>query len=248
LSLPASGILTDSERDRPDAETLEIMAASPRYNIWQYRRIAQFVGRRVCEIGAGIGNMSALLTHERPDLLVLTDPNPHFCTLLRRRFLGHPGLRIEELTLPDCSAASRYVTLGLDTVVALNVIEHIEQDVSAMRSMHDMLIPGGRVILLVPALPVLYGSLDRERGHARRYTKRDLRARMEAAGFRLERFFYFNLVGSFGWFVSARLRKVPRIPVRQLRVFDALVPLLRLEDVIPLPFGQSVFAIGIRDA
>jgi SAM-dependent methyltransferase len=247
LSLPASGALANSPRDQPGAETLEIMSAAPRYNIWQYRRIAQFVGRRVCEIGAGIGNMSALLTHERPELLVLTDPDPHYCNVLRRRFLGHPGLRVEELTLPDANVANRFGTLGIDTVVALNVIEHIEEDVAAMRSMRDMLIPGGRAIVLVPALPWLYGSLDRELGHARRYTWRDLRARMEQAGFRLERLFYFNLVGTVGWFVNARLRKVPRIPIGQLRLFDALVPLLRLEDAIPLPFGQSLIAIGVRD-
>ena len=124
------------------------MAAAPRYNIWQYRRIAKFVGRRVCEIGSGIGNMSALLTHDRPDLLLLTDTDPYYRDILQQRFLGHPGLRVEPLTLPDSSVASRFGVLGLDTVIALNVIEHIEEDVAAMRSMREMLVPGGRAIIL----------------------------------------------------------------------------------------------------
>jgi SAM-dependent methyltransferase len=248
LSLPASGALAAAPRDQLGAETLEIMSDAPRYNIWQYTRIARFLGRRVCEIGAGIGNMSALLTHDRPELLMLTDPDPYYGDVLRRRFLGHPGLRIEALALPEAGVAERFGVLGLDTVVALNVIEHIEEDVAAMRSMRDMLIPGGRAIVLVPALPQLYGSLDRELGHARRYTRGTLRASMEQAGLRVEHLSYFNLVGTVGWFVNARLRKVPRIPRGQLRIFDALVPLLRLEDAIPLPFGQSLIAIGVRDA
>ena len=70
---------------------------------------------------------------------------------------------------------------------------------------------------------------------------------MEQAGLRVEHLFYFNLVGTVGWFVNARVRKIPRIPLDQLRVFDSLVPLLRLEDAVPLPFGQSLIAVGVRD-
>jgi SAM-dependent methyltransferase len=246
--LPHGGALPETPRDQPGAETLEIMAAAPRYNIWQYRRIARFLGRRVCEIGSGIGNMSALLTHDRPELLLLTDPDPYYRKLLEQKFLGHPGLRVEALTLPDAGAAGRFGVLGLDTVVALNVIEHIEEDIAAMRSMRDMLAPGGKAIVLVPALPFLYGTLDKELGHARRYSRRELGAHMEEAGLRVERLFYFNVAGIAGWFVNARLRKVPRIPLDQLRFFDAMVPVLRLEDAFPLPFGQSLVAVGVRDA
>jgi SAM-dependent methyltransferase len=247
LSVPATGVPSELPRDQPGAETLEIMAAAPQYNIWQYRRISKFVGRRICEIGAGIGNMSALMTHDRPELLLLTDPDPYYRNLLQQRFRGHPGLRVEALTLPDSGVAARFKTLELDTVVALNVIEHIEEDVAAMRSMRDMLIAGGRAIVLVPAIPALYGSLDRELGHVRRYTRRTLRAHMEQAGLRVERLFYFNIAGILGWFVNARIRKVPRIPLGQLHVFDGMVPVLRLEDIVPLPVGQSLIAVGVRD-
>jgi hypothetical protein len=70
---------------------------------------------------------------------------------------------------------------------------------------------------------------------------------MREAGFRLEQVFYFNLLGTFGWWLNARIRKVPRIPLAHLRYFDRLVPILRTEDLIPLPFGQSVIAIGAVD-
>ena len=111
-----------------------------------------------------------------------------------------------------------------------------------------MLRPGGRAVILVPAFQQLFGSLDRELGHVRRYTRTSLSRRMREVGFRVERAFYFNLAGTIGWWVNARVRKVPRIPLAQLRYFDSLVPVLRLEDRVPLPFGQSVIAIGARSA
>jgi SAM-dependent methyltransferase len=230
--------------DKAGAETLAIMQAAPRYNRWQFRRIAPYLGRRVCEVGAGIGNMSALIAASGPEQLVLTDLDPAYRDILQSRFADSPDVAIEHLQLPDPSARSRFEGYQLDTVIALNVIEHIREDVEALRSMAGMLQPGGRAIVLVPALQQLFGTLDRELGHARRYTRQSLTRQMNQAGFRVERVFYFNLIGTFGWWANARLRKVRRIPIEQLRVFDAMVPFLQLENLVPLPFGQSVIAIG----
>jgi SAM-dependent methyltransferase len=220
------------------------MQAAPRYNRWQHSRVAPFLGRRICEVGSGIGNMSTLILDGAPELLVLTDTDPSYSEALRHQFGGHQDVVVEELTLPDKSAANRFQRYALDTVVALNVIEHIAEDLEALKSMAAMLRPGGRAVVLVPAFQRLFGSLDHELGHIRRYTRRGLSQRMSEAGFQVERTFYFNLVGTLGWWVNARLRKVPRIPIDQLRYFDTLVPILRLEDRVPLPFGQSVIAIG----
>jgi SAM-dependent methyltransferase len=223
------------------------MRAAPRYNAWQFRRIAPFLGRRICEVGCGIGNMSALLAGHAPDRLVLTDTDPYYRDVVRARFAGRPEIGVEELTLPDPGAARRFREHALDTVVALNVVEHIPEDVEALRCIRDMLAPGGRAVVLVPALPALYGSLDRELGHARRYRRRGLRAAMARAGLRVTHDFYFNLVGTVGWLWNARVRPVPRLPLRQVRWFDALVPALRAEDLVPLPIGQSLIAVGVRD-
>jgi 2-polyprenyl-3-methyl-5-hydroxy-6-metoxy-1,4-benzoquinol methylase len=230
--------------DLAGAETLAIMQAAPRYNRWQFRRIAPYLGRRVCEVGAGIGNMSALIAESGPEQLVLTDLDPAYRDILQSRFAGALNAAIEHLVLPDHSAASRYQRYQLDTVVALNVLEHISDDVEALRSMAGMLQRGGRAIVLVPAFQQLFGTLDRELKHVRRYTRQSLTQRMNQAGFRVERAFYFNLVGTLGWWVNARIRNVPRIPIKQLRIFDAMVPILQLEDLVPLPFGQSVIGVG----
>jgi SAM-dependent methyltransferase len=175
---------------------------------------------------------------------LLTDTDQEYRGELRRRFAAEPAVEVEALTLPDPRAAERFRRYRLDTVVAFNVLEHIEQDVAALRSIADMLAQGGRAVVLVPAFQSLYGTLDVELGHCRRYTRRSLAAAMTGAGLTVERVFYFNFAGALGWWLSARVRRQPRIPERQLRIFDALVPMLRLEDRLPLPLGQSVIGLG----
>jgi SAM-dependent methyltransferase len=189
--------------------------------------------------------MSLQLMSGGPDALVLTDTDPYYREVLRRRFGHAPGVVVQDLTLPAADATGQFERHALDTVIALNVIEHIAEDVEAIRSMAAMLAPGGRVIILVPALPWLYGSLDQHLGHVRRYTRRTLAERMCQAGLSVEHTSYFNLVGTIGWWMNARVRRVPRIPLAQLRWFDALVPVLRLEDRLPLPLGQSVIGVGV---
>ena len=191
--------------------------------------------------------MSALFLDGAPELLVLTDTDPYYREALQQRFEGRQDVVVEELTLPDYTAGIRFQEFRLDTVVALNVIEHIAGDVEALRCIRDMLQPQGRAVILVPALEGLFGSLDSALGHQRRYTRRSITERMRQAGFRVERVFYFNMLGTFGWWLNARIRRVPRIPLAQLRSFDRLVPILRTEDLIRLPFGQSVIAVGAVD-
>jgi SAM-dependent methyltransferase len=233
--------------DITGAATLEIMQVAAQYNQWQYDRISPYLGSRICEVGAGIGNMSVLLRQVSPELMVLTDTDPYYRGALRDRLGAFPEVFIEQLTLPDPEARARFQHYALDTVVALNVLEHIVDDIEAVRSIAGMLRSGGRAVILVPAVPALYGSLDIGLGHQRRYTRRSLRRCMSLAGFRVEQVFYFNLVGMLGWLLNSRLLAVSRLPVQQVRMFDGLVPFLRLEDRIPLPLGQSVIGIGVLD-
>lgn len=231
--------------DPAGAETLEIMQEAPRYNAWQYARIAPFLGSRICEIGSGVGNMSAFLVPGRA-LAVLTDRDANYLTTLTRTFADLPHVTVERLELPDPAAEARFAGFELDTVVALNVIEHIREDVEALRTAASLLVPGGRLIVLVPALQAIYGTLDEALGHVQRYTRRSIEARMREAGLRIETSFYFNLVGILGWWFNGRVRRSRLIPLRQLHRFDSLVPILRVEDHLPLPIGQSVICVARR--
>jgi SAM-dependent methyltransferase len=234
--------------DIAGAETLEIMSAAPHYNRWQYDVIAPWIGRRVLEVGSGIGNMSEHIVAGGRERVVLTDIDEWYRQRLRERFAGRPEVMVDALTLPDPGAPARFGAQHLDTVIALNVVEHIEDDVGTLRTMGALVGSGGRVIILVPALQAIFGSLDEELGHFRRYSRASLAAAFAAAGLRMERMFWYNRVGVFGWWLNACVRRVKRIPLDQLRTFDRLVPLLRLERLCPLPFGQSLIAIGTPHA
>ena len=230
--------------DEAGAETLEIMSAAPRYNAWQYEVIARWIGRRVIEVGSGIGNMSAHLLSSPRDLLLLTDTDAWYRSELAKRFAGRPEVVIDSLTLPDPDAPARLAGHRLDTAVALNVVEHIEDDVGTLETLRRIVTPGGRVVILVPAMDELYGSLDRELGHFRRYTRRRLKTAFEQAGLVVIHMQWFNRVGTIGWWLNSRVRMARRIPIDQLKMFDSLVPLLRFERFLPLPFGQSLIAVG----
>jgi SAM-dependent methyltransferase len=231
--------------DVAGADTLEIMAAAPRYNAWMYDAIAAAIGRRILEVGSGIGNLSAFFLARGPERLVLTDLDPFYRDRLSARFAGRPEVRIDQLRLPDPTAKARFAADRIDTVVALNVVEHIEDDIGALETMREILVANGRIVILVPALQSIYGEMDKELGHWRRYSKRTLADRFRRAGFRVEKLAWFNRVGVAGWWFNGRVRKVPRIPLDQLKRFDRLVPWLRMERFLPLPFGQSVIGVGV---
>jgi SAM-dependent methyltransferase len=230
--------------DTAGAETLEVLAEAPRYNRWQFDMVAPYLGKRILEVGAGIGNMSEEFLEGRPDLLVVTDTDAYYRARLAERFAARTEVVVEALSMPDLSAGPRFAGYRLDTVIATNVVEHIEDDLGTVRTMRDLLVPGGRAVILVPALQSLYGTLDRELGHYRRYSPSRLRLLLERAGLEVEQFRWFNRVGVVGWWFNGRVRGVNRIPLDQLRTFDRLVPLLRLERFLPLPFGQSLIAVG----
>jgi SAM-dependent methyltransferase len=230
--------------DHAGAATLELLAEAPRYNLWQYDVVAPYLGRRILEVGAGIGNMSALFLQTRPELLVATDTDPHYRARLAERFADRPEVVVEDLRMPDPDAPARLGRFRLDTVIATNVVEHIEDDLGTVVTMRGLLVSGGRAIILVPALQSIYGTLDRELGHFRRYNRARLGSLLERAGLRVERMLWFNRVGVLGWWFNGRIRRTRLIPLDQLRTFDRLVPMLRLERFLPLPFGQSLIAVG----
>ena len=230
--------------DPVGAATLERLATAVRYNRWMFDRLRRWVGNRVLEIGAGIGNLSAFLVDR--ERVVLTDTRPEYLSRLEARFAGHPNVAVERLYLPTKAGALEGESF--DTVICLNVLEHVADDLGSLGTIHRLLGAGGRLILLVPALPVLYGTLDEALGHHRRYTRAELGTKFDAARFRLRHIEYFNLGGVPGWWFTGRVLRRRVIPAASFRLYDALVPLFRLERLLPWRVGQSLIAIGERPA
>jgi SAM-dependent methyltransferase len=213
-----------------------------RYNAWMFDRIRPWVGSRVLEIGSGIGNLSAfLIDRER---LVLTDTREEYLARLRKRFAQQSNVSVARLHLPHDDQDVRGQGQRFDTVICLNVLEHVDDDVTSLRAIRTLLAPRGRLVLLVPALPALFGTIDRALGHHRRYTRAGLLALLARAGFRPTHIEYFNLAGVPGWWLTGRVLRRETIPAGSLKLYDALVPLFRLERLLPWRVGQSLIAIG----
>lgn len=227
-------------RDAVGAATLERMSGAEAFNRWMFDRIAPWIGERVLEIGSGIGNMSQFFADR--ERVVLTDTEQAYRDYLQQRFGHRPNVQIVDLELPALPPTLE--RNAFDTIVCLNVLEHIPDDRASLAAMRELLRPGGRLVLLVPALPALYGSLDEALGHQRRYTPRLLRERYAEAGLSMRRLEWFNLAGMPGWWFVGRVLKRRLIPTGSLALYDRLVPLFRLETLLPWRVGQSLIAIG----
>jgi len=222
-------------------ETLQNMKRLHRYNRWIFSKFRPFLGRRVLEIGSGTGNITKFLLDR--DLVIATDVEPKFLTLLKNTFGKYKKFMIERLYVPGAEI-ERYQSYHIDSVICFNVLEHIERDETVLRNIYDLLKPGGRFLLLVPSHPWLYGCLDQHLGHRRRYRRRELRNTLEAMGFRVIYLKYFNRIGVLGWFLNSKILRRKRLSSFQLRMYNLFVPLFKLEKFFPLPFGTSLLAVG----
>jgi SAM-dependent methyltransferase len=223
-------------------EDQERMARATNYFAWQHSLVTRELGRRVIEIGCGIGNFTRLLL-DREAVLAL-DIEPSCIDRLQQRFPGQANLRaiacdLNSPSFPDLQP------FRADSCVCLNVLEHIEDDREALRRMSAALAAGGVVILLVPAFPSLYGPIDQMLGHHRRYTRASISKLAEQAGLRVKTSRYLNAVGFFGWWINAHILKRQAQSEAQIGFFDRyIVPVSsRLEALINPPFGQSLFIV-----
>jgi glycosyltransferase involved in cell wall biosynthesis len=227
----------------PGAHILDSLSGTKRFNRWMAETVVMpYIGSRVLELGAGIGNMTQHLSRGRRTYIA-TDIDEEHLGRLRVRFRGRPNLEIRKV---DLTLADDFADLSgkADTVVCLNVVEHVKDDLLALRNIYSALESGGRAIILVPQDQSVYGTLDEVLGHFRRYSTADLRSRMEAVGFEVERVFEFNRVTRPGWWWNGRVLRRRTFGRLQLKVFDALVPVWRSVDrMIPWK-GVSVIAVG----
>lgn len=218
------------------------MEAAPRYFQWQYQLAEKQIGRRVLEVGCGVGNVTNLLQDR--DLVVGIDVEPQCVKERTRKFSARANIISECLDVLDPSflALEKY---RFDSIVCLNVLEHVRDDRKALKHMHSILQPGGRVILIIPAFESLYGPIDSNLGHFRRYSKRQVAELAESLGFDLSVAQYMNFVGFFGWWFNARILRKTEQSEKQIRLFDSwIVPVQsRVEALLHPPCGQSVFAV-----
>lgn len=229
----------------PGSRILATMLRARRFNGWMADTISPFINGDVLELGAGIGNLTMLLATGAHRYLA-TDTNPEPLFELRSRLKYRPDIEVEPFDFSNAKEAERFHQ-SADTVVCLNVLEHLEDDHTALTNICNCLRPGGRAIVLVPQGPELFGRLDEVLQHKRRYRKDELAEKMQAAGFRLEQIIEFNRATRPGWFLNSRILRRSTISLLQLKAFDLFVPLWkRIDRSLPWP-SNSLIAIGAVD-
>jgi glycosyltransferase involved in cell wall biosynthesis len=217
--------------DEHGSEILARLNRAPRFTKWMADTIRPYLGERVLEIGAGIGNLTSNLVPRT--MYWASDINPQYLDRLKKLQQTRPYLQVQ---YTDASAWETYPGQHFDTVICLNVVEHLEDDLSALRNIRGALQKNGRAIILVPNGPELYGSLDRVLGHYRRYTRDQLKNVCELAGFRVEKILKFNRIGAPGWWWNGRVLKKTTFGFWQIKLLNTLLPLVRpIDRFLPFP-------------
>lgn len=227
----------------PILHDLEIMSRAVHYNGWIFSQLNKYIGQRIIEVGAGIGNYTQMLL-DRQCVIAIDDYEP--CVeYMKKKFSGYDNI----IPLQGNISSEKMLKLreyDPDTVVCINVLEHVQDDITALSHMHAILQPGGALVLLVPALRALYGSIDRAVGHFRRYTRKELREKLLQSGFLITDIYYMNSLALLGWFYNSRvIKRVVESPA-QVFVFDRfVVPWLKiLEGIKRPPLGLSLIVVG----
>lgn len=224
---------------------LENLAKATGLCDWMFDQFAGFAAGSVLEVGAGIGTFSERLLDRGASNLLLIEPEPACMAVLEDRFSADERVELAQEVLPSSPALSRR-SGSIDFALCQNVLEHIADQDAAVEAIAKSLKPGGRIGVLVPAHPVLFGRLDRGYGHERRYTRASLRAVLEDAGLRVEEIRSFNLLGVPGWWVKNRIGTAG-VDSRSLRVYERLLRVWRpLEEKFRPGFGLSLVAVARR--
>lgn len=237
------------ERPAGSATMSPAMPTAVNYYRWIVAKLLPHAGDCILDIGGGYGaHLEYVLPKGCP--VVSIDLSESSVEFMRERFRQYPHFEAARLDFGQHESQAELIRRGFDTIFCLNVLEHIEDDLAALKDMHAILAPRrGKLLLQVPAHEWLYGSLDAQAGHYRRYSAAYLRQVLEGAGFTVQALYHFNSIGVLPWFVNARVLKksLEADSVNtQITVFDRyIVPVMsRVEAVVRLPFGQSLMAVA----
>jgi SAM-dependent methyltransferase len=223
-------------------ETLKTFSLTHNYNLWIIDLFAPYIGKKILEIGSGIGNLTYYLKHFGD--LSCVDISEYYLAHMRIDF---PDLTFHQIDVSDDKIRS-LTKDRFDTIVCVNVLEHVADDLKALTNMRAILQPGGRLLLYVPALPFLYGSVDQNLHHYRRYGKKGFESLLIRAGFSIEKLFYSNFIALFGWFFNSKIQRKKELSYWQTMLFDKFAPIFeKIESWIKPPLGMCLIAIARKN-
>jgi len=228
----------DSEDEFYLSEDLNLTKKQKKFNNWIYSKFKSYLKGDILETGSGCGTFSEKIIKDFGGKICLTEIDKNFISLLKRKF-KEKRVSVKKLDLGE-EKDFKKIKSKFDTIYSSNVLEHIKDDVKALKLLRGMLKPNGRLILLVPCHKFLYSKIDVALGHYRRYSKKELNKKVKEAGFKIEKAFWFNLFAIPGRFLNGNVLKKEKIHEGSFKLFNQLVPFLRF-------FEEKVFRniIGI---
>lgn len=223
-------------------QTLESMSQAVWYNRWTLEKIKPYLKNKILEVGCGIGNFTQTLTNYGEVFAI--DIEKNYLQQIHKS-LGNKA----KVGFGDIEN-DKYFLNGqqFDSIVCLNVLEHIEKDDLALKNVYKLLKNQGYLILLVPIHPFLYGEIDQAIGHLRRYTKGEILSKLKSSGFNILRSRKLNFLGALGWFVAGKILGEKTIGDERIKIFNFLAPyVLPLENLIEPPIGTSILVIAQKE-
>jgi SAM-dependent methyltransferase len=237
--------------DEAGKHTLEVIAKASRFNQWMYSEIKPFLKGNILEIGSGIGNISKFII-EAGFTVSLSDYNPAYCRILSQNFSHYPNVKaIHTIDLLQPYFETTYASLkeSFDSIILLNVIEHIADDKKAIKNCRFLLQKKGHLVVLAPAYQWLYCKFDKELGHFRRYSLSSMSSLVKEQGFDIIHQQHFNFAAIPGWFFSGKLLKNKTIGSNEMSFFDSIVPLAKLLDkLVMTKMGISTIVTGLKNS
>ncbi|MDG4834071.1 class I SAM-dependent methyltransferase [Solwaraspora sp. WMMD1047] len=224
---------------RVQEEVLEGLATAVNHRRWFVELALPYLGDNPIEIGSGLGYY-AMEWAPYLSRFTATEADPDRLIALKERLAGEPKIEVRQMLLPHSERGD------YSAAVSYNVLEHIEDHVGALRSMRELVRPGGAIVLIVPAFEFAMGPADIATGHVRRYTKKTMRAALTEAGLTVEKLHYANALGLIGYYMATNVFRLMPKEGPMVKVYDTLVlPVTKwAEQLVRPPFGQSVFAVA----
>ena len=224
-----------------ELKNLTLMQDADQYNHWMYSQISPYVGNTILKIGSGLGTITKLIKNKK--LVVGTDISDSKIDYLKQLFQDKDNFNFLNINVAESLAGLE--NHNFDTVMCVNVLEHIKEDVVALRNMNKLLDKKGKLLLVVPALPSIYGSIDKADRHFRRYNKKNLLPKIRKSGFKILKIKYMNLPGVFGWIWHGKILKLKVHKKGDVNLFNKMVPTIKkIESKIQPLFGLSLICIG----
>ncbi len=217
------------------------LAESEAYNYWIYKNISPFVKNRILDIGCSIGNITKFFLDK--ELVIGLDTCDEAIRVISGNFKEHKNFKVFNGGVTE----DKVIALageGIDTVLCINVLEHVEDDLKALGNIHSVLMENGRLIIMAPAIKGLYGSMDEADNHFRRYSKRELNKKLADSMFYIEKQFYMNFLGIICWYIDGKILKKKLIPMSHYSLYDRLVPGISGIERLIRPFiGLSLVTV-----